>query len=55
MIHFDTIAQFQNNERLKVGNLKEKKYFISAISNAGEYLIIGGSRAVVRNDGRLVS
>ena len=53
--HFDTIAQFQNNEWLKVGNLKEKKYFMSAISNAGEYLIIGGTRAGVRNDRRLVT
>ena len=37
-----TIAQFQNNEWQKIGNLKEIKSDSSAILHGGEYLIIGG-------------
>ena len=36
------IAQFQNNEWIKIGDLKEAKNDLSAISHDGEYLIIGG-------------
>ena len=38
-----TIAQFQNNEWIKIGDLKEVKSDISAILHNGEYLIIGGN------------
>ena len=38
-----TIAQFQNNEWKKIGDLKEIKSDLSAIFHDGEYLIIGGS------------
>ena len=37
-----TIAQFQNNEWQKIGDLKEVKSDTSAIVHNGEYLIIGG-------------
>ena len=36
------IAQFQNNEWLKIGYLNEVKSDLSAILHGGEYLIIGG-------------
>ena len=36
------IAQFQNNEWQKIGNLKEVKSDPSSILHDGEYLIIGG-------------
>ena len=36
------IAQFQNNEWQKIGDLKEVKSDTSAIVHNGEYLIIGG-------------
>ena len=39
-----TIAQFQNNKWQKIGDLKEVKSDLSAISYGGEYLIIGGER-----------
>ena len=38
-----TIAQFKNNKWLKIGDLKEEKYSLSAIFHDGEYLIVGGS------------
>ena len=37
-----TIAQFQNNEWQKIGDLKEVKSDTSAIVHNGEYLIVGG-------------
>ena len=37
-----TIAQFKNNQWLKIGDLKERKSGLSAIFHDGEYLIIGG-------------
>ena len=39
-----TIAQFQNNEWQKIGDLMEVKSNMSAILHNGEYLIIGGDR-----------
>ena len=48
-----TIAQFQNNEWLKIGNLKEVKSDPSAIFYDGEYLIIGGDAQYAT--GRLVN
>ena len=45
-----TIAQFKNNQWLKIGDLKEGKSSLSAIFHDGEYLIVGGS-----NYGRLVN
>ena len=45
--HYRTsiIAQFQNNQWQKIGDLKEIKSDPSAISFDGEYLIIGGDGA----------
>ena len=40
-----TIAQYKNNQWLKIGDLNEKKYYHSAILYNGEYLIVGGSAA----------
>ena len=40
-----TIAQYKNNEWLKIGDLNEKKRDHSAILYNGEYLIVGGSAA----------
>ena len=37
-----TIAQFKNNQWLKIGDLKEIKGSLSAICHDGEYLIVGG-------------
>ena len=37
-----TIAQFQNNQWSKIGDLSEAKSSSSAILNNEEYLIIGG-------------
>ena len=37
-----TIAQFKNNQWLKIGDVNKKKSFLSAISHDGEYLIVGG-------------
>ena len=37
-----TIAQFKNNQWLKIGDLNERKDDLSAISHKGEYLIVGG-------------
>ena len=37
-----TIAQFQNNEWQKIGDLNEIKSDSSAILHDGEYLIVGG-------------
>ena len=39
-----TIAQFQNDEWQKIGELNEVKSDSSAILHNGEYLIIGGDR-----------
>ena len=47
-----TIAQFQNNEWQKIGDLKEIKSTSSAIVHNGEYLIIGGDAPY---GGRLVN
>ena len=47
------IAQFQNNEWQRIGDLKEIKSDPSAILNDGEYLIIGGDGQKTR--GRLVN
>ena len=38
-----TIAQFKDNKWLKIGDLSEKKHYLSAIFYDGEYLIVGGS------------
>ena len=40
--YISTIAQFKNNEWLKIGDLNEKKGLLSAIFHNGEYLIVGG-------------
>ena len=40
--YVSTIAQFKNNQWLKIGDLNEKKRASSAISHMGEYLIVGG-------------
>ena len=48
-----TIARFQNNEWIKIGDLKEVKSDISAILHNGEYLIIGGEAQ--KRGGRLVN
>ena len=37
-----SIVQFKNNQWLKIGDLKESKEDLSAISHNGEYLIAGG-------------
>ena len=37
-----TIAQFKDNQWLKIGDLNEKKSSLSAIFHNGEYLIVGG-------------
>ena len=37
-----TIAQFQNNQWSKIGDLREAKSSSSAILNNEEYLVIGG-------------
>ena len=37
-----TIAQYKNNKWLKIGDLKEEKYCLSAIFHDGEYFIVGG-------------
>ena len=36
-----TIAQFKNNQWLKIGDLNEKKSSSSALFHGGEYLIVG--------------
>ena len=41
--YYSTIAQFKNNKWLKIGDLNERKYLLSAISHDGEYLVVGGS------------
>ena len=46
-----TIAQFKDNQWLKIGDLNEKKTSSSAIFHDGEYLIVGG----YVNSGRLVN
>ena len=46
-----TIAQYKNNNWLKIGDLNEKKNYLSAIFYDGEYLIVGGSG----HGGRLVN
>ena len=48
-----TIAQFQDNEWRKIGDLKEAKSDSSAIFHNGEYLIIGGDADSMT--GRLVN
>ena len=48
--YISTIAQFKNNQWLKIGDLKEGKSSLSAIFHDGEYLIVGGS-----DYGRLVN
>ena len=48
-----TIAQFQNNEWQKIGDLKEVRSDLSAIFHDGEYLIIGGDAQ--KSTGRLVN
>ena len=48
-----TIAQFQNNEWQKIGDLQEIKSDTSAIVHNGEYLIIGGDPKTY--SGRLVN
>ena len=53
-----TVAQFQNNKWLKIGDLKEAKFNLSAIFLAGEYLIVGGrlvNSPVKHVDNRLVN
>ena len=40
--YVSTIAQFKNNKWLKIGDLNEKKSYLSAIFRDGEYLIVGG-------------
>ena len=40
--YISTIAQFKNNQWLKIGDVNKKKSFLSAISHDGEYLIVGG-------------
>ena len=47
--YISTIAQFKNNKWLKIGDLNEKKHYLSAIFRDGEYLIVGGNTS-----GRLV-
>ena len=47
------IAQFQNNEWQKIGDLKEIKSDLSAILHDGAYLIIGGDAH--EKSGRLVN
>ena len=37
-----TIAQYKNSKWLKIGDLNEKKYSLSAIFHNGENLIVGG-------------
>ena len=46
------IAQFQNNEWQKIGDLKEVKNDPSAIFFDGEYLIIGGDHYANSREGR---
>ena len=43
-VHYriSTIAQYKNNKWLKIGDLKEEKYCLSAIFHDGEYFIVGG-------------
>ena len=48
-----TIAQFQNNEWQKIGELNEVKSDSSAVLHDGEYLIIGGDSKY--KSGRLVN
>ena len=50
-----TIAQFQNNEWRKIGDLKEIKSNPSAILHDGEYLIIGGESYANYKTQRLVN
>ena len=38
-----TIAQYKNNKWLKIGDLNEKKNYLSAIFHNGENFIVGGS------------
>ena len=44
-IRIRTVAKFQNNKWLKIGDLKEEKFNLSAIFLNGEYLIVGGRRS----------
>ena len=37
-----TIAQYKNNKWLKIGDLNEKTYALSAIFHNGEHFIVGG-------------
>ena len=53
-----TIAEFKNNQWLKIGDLNEKKYSLSAISHGEERLIVGGGIDTdnsIINNGRLVN
>ena len=50
-----TIAQFQNNQWSKIGDLKEKKSNPSAILHNEEYLVIGGRAQKLFIDGRSVN
>ena len=53
-----TIAQYKNNNWLKIGDLNEKKYSLSAISHGEERLIVGGGIDTdnsIINNGRLVN
>ena len=55
-----TIAQYKNNKWLKIGDLNEKKYNLSAIFHNGEHFIVGGEFYTygdgrsLYSDGRLV-
>ena len=40
--YFSTIAEYKNNKWRKIGNLNEPKMSLSAISNYGEYIVVGG-------------
>ena len=48
--YVSTIAQYKNNKWLKIGDLNEKTYALSAIFHNGEHFIVGG----LVNSGRLV-
>ena len=48
--YLSTIAQYKNNKWLKIGDLNEKKSYLSAIFHNGEYFIVGGE-----SSGRLVT
>ena len=40
--YLSTIAKYKNNKWLKIGDLNEKKYRLSAIFHNGENFIVGG-------------